>query len=31
MEATLMTNVSQAMRTMKVLGDQSIFYDALYV
>ncbi len=29
--ATLITSVSQAMRNMKALGEQSIFYDALYV
>ena len=29
--ATLITSVSQAMRSMKALGEQSIFYDGLYV
>lgn len=29
--ATLITSVSRAMRTMQAFGEQSIFYDALYV
>ncbi len=29
--ATLITSVSRAMRSMKAFGEQSIFYDALYV
>ena len=28
--ATLITSVSQAMDTMKALGEQSMFFDALY-
>ncbi len=29
--ATLITSVSQAMRTMKALGDESIFCDAIFL